>query len=466
MLNIPCKLPESREPAYLVGGSVRDLLRNRTPEDYDIVVPDNPESYARQLAVIHRSRAIKLGKAEKRIFRVVGQDAVYDISRVKGDSLAEDLMQRDFTVNAMAYDTRSGDIIDVTNGRQDLIAGQVRMISPSIFDQDPVRLLRAFRMTGQLGFGIEKRTLGMIQKKKHLISQAAGERIREEWFGILKQKSTTAPLADMAGTGLLAALFPELQGLAELKQNQYHEFDGLTHTLKTIDHLENQLDRLDRSFPQSAEAMNRVLNRHRRITLKCAAVLHDMGKPAAASTDEKGRRHYYGHEKVGARMAEKIGQRLRFSNQERKSITLIVRRHLRPLFLFNQAHGKKVSSRARVRFFLACGPLVPDIVLHAVADSRGKTAEPSPRHQEFLRFGDTLLREYFTRFQIIKKAPRLLNGHDLIRVFGLSPSPVFSSVLKQVEEARIAGEIDNRADALSLAAQLLGKPNLTRTAGH
>ena len=121
-------------------------------------------------------------------------------------------------------------------------------------------------------------------------------------------------------------------------------------------------------------------------------------------------------------------------------MALIVRQHLRPLFLFNQKGQTSPTKRSRARFFLASGTLVPDIVLHAVADSCAKSAAPDQRHQAFTRFADSLLQDYFTGFQTKKKAPRLINGHDLIREFGLSPSPRFSIVLNQVEEARI-GEV-------------------------
>jgi len=461
MLNIPHKLPDARERAYLVGGSIRDMLMERSPVDYDIVAPENPENYARKLAAIHHSHVIKLGKAEKRIFRVVVKGIVYDISLMKGASIKEDLLQRDFTVNALAYDIVSGDIIDVTNGRRDLALRQIRMVSPSIFDQDPIRLMRSFRMAAVLGFDIEKTTTDMIQEKRHLIRLAAGERIRDELFGILEQPSAAACLEDMAGTGFLLALFPEMEGLAELKQNQHHAFDALTHTLRTVGHLEAQLDCLDKSFPQSAVALNQILSRKRNLTLKCAALLHDIGKPVTASTDDKGRRHYYGHEKIGAHMVDNISRRFRFSNHERKSITFIVRYHLRPLFLFTQVDRKTVSSKALLRFFLACGTLVPDIVLHAVADSQGKAAEPSQRHLYFVRFADSLLHDYFTGFRVKKEAPQLIDGHDLIRVFGLSPSPVFASVLKQVEEARMAEEIHSRTDALNLVDCILNNHRKT-----
>ena len=455
MLNIPCKLPQTSKPVYLVGGSIRDLLLQRTPEDYDLVVYGNPEPYARKLAAIHHVRAIELGRDDKRIFRVVGRSAVYDVSQAKGESIEADLMQRDFTINAMAYHIRSGDIVDVSHGRQDLDAGLVRMVSASIFDRDPVRLLRAYRVALQLGFRIEKHTADMIQKKRLLIHLAAGERIRDEWFHIMRQESASTCLADMNATGLLTAVFPELNPLADLRQNQHHEFDALTHTLKTIEHLEALFDDPEYFFPQSAEALNRVLSLEHRMLLKCAAVLHDVGKPAAASTDENGLRHFYGHEKIGANVVKGIGRKLRFSNQERKSIALIVRQHLRPLFLFNQIGKTMPSKRARVRFYLACGDLVPDIVLHAVADSRAKAADFDRRHQQFVKYSDSLLHDYFNEFSIKKEAPRLISGHDLIHKFGLSPSPIFAAVLEQVEEARFSGEIVNRDQALELVGRIL-----------
>jgi hypothetical protein len=125
------------------------------------------------------------------------------------------------------------------------------------------------------------------------------------------------------------------------------------------------------------------------------------------------------------------------------------------LFLFNPSGAELPVKRARTRFFLTCGPLTPDIILHAVADSRGKQAEPDRRHVDFVHFADSLLQDYFTGFQIKKQAPRLIGGRDLIEVFGLSPSPVFSAVLNRVEEARMAGEIHNRVDALGLAGRIL-----------
>jgi len=158
-------------------------------------------------------------------------------------------------------------------------------------------------------------------------------------------------------------------------------------------------------------------------------------------------------------MVERIGRNFRFSNQERESIALVVHQHLRPLFLFNQADEAMPKKRLMARFFLACGDLVPDIVLHAAADSRAKKADSDRRHQQFVEFADSLLQEYFNRFNAIKEAPRLINGHDLIQEFGLTPSPVFTSILKQVEEARVAGEINSRDQALELAGQLLDKLN-------
>ncbi|MBW2612436.1 MAG: CCA tRNA nucleotidyltransferase [Deltaproteobacteria bacterium] len=461
MLKIPKELPDSEDRVYLVGGSVRDMLMGRIPVDYDIAVFSSPRNYACKLAAAHNTRVIELGKADKSIFHVVCRDAVFDISRLKDAAIETDLEQRDFTINALAYDIRSGTIIDVTGGRQDLANKCLRMVSPSVFKQDPIRLLRAYRIAVMLGFDIENRTAAVIREYRQLIRQAAGERIRDEWFGILKCDTAAASIADMAESGLLMEIFPELTDLAGCGQNRYHQFDVLDHTLNMSGHLETHLDGLGDVYPKSGAALVKVMNSKHQTILKCAALLHDIGKPAALSLDEKGRRHYYGHEKIGARQVDKISRRYRFSNQARESVAFIVRHHLRPLFMFNQALKGRPGNRAKARFFMACGSLVPDIVLHAVADNRGKMADPDEKYATFVRFADNLLQDYFTGYRPKTELPPLISGHDLKKEFGLSPSPLFATVLKQVEAARFAGEISSRSEAIHLVGTILSNHGKT-----
>lgn len=455
MLDIQKEIPRSEQQAYLVGGSVRDLLLKRKPADFDIAVPENPQHYAAELARKKKSRVIEIGKAGKSIFRIVCGQTVFDISPTKGESIEDDLRQRDFTINALAYDLVSGDIIDVTGGQRDLQDRRIRMVARSVFQQDPVRLLRAYRIAVMTGFDMEADTAAAIRQDRYCIKVSAGERIREELFGIFKTGTAATAIAGMADNGLLMEIFPELNDLAGCQQNRHHEFDALKHTLNMFGHLESLLNHIECHFPKSAEMLTKTMDRKRGAVLKCAALLHDIGKPAARTMDHLGQYHFYGHEKIGAQLARNVCARLRFSNDEGDSIAFIVRNHLRPLFLFNAGRNTALTNRAWVRFFLSCGALVPDLVLHAVADSRGKIAEVHEKHAAFEHFAQKTLELYKNSFQPKTSAPPLITGHDLIRIYSLPPSPVFKTVLQQVEEARIAGEIHSKAEAEGLARTLL-----------
>ncbi|NJL58903.1 MAG: CCA tRNA nucleotidyltransferase [Desulfobacteraceae bacterium] len=143
--------------AFLVGGSVRDYLLEKTPDDDDIVVMEHPRHAALRLARHIRGSFVELGKADMTVFRVVSGTHIFDISPPKGNSLEEDLSRRDFTINAMAIDLSSGSLIDPLNGHDDLKHKIVRMVSEQSFTDDPLRLLRAFRMSAILNFGIEEK---------------------------------------------------------------------------------------------------------------------------------------------------------------------------------------------------------------------------------------------------------------------------------------------------------------------
>jgi tRNA nucleotidyltransferase/poly(A) polymerase len=154
-------LPDTPK-AFLVGGSVRDLLLGLSSSDYDIAVSENPEKYAKQTARNLSGRLVLMGKPGQEIYRVVTQAFTIDISPVKGSSIQTDLMQRDFTVNAIACNLASGKQIDPLGAKSDLDEKKIRMVSEKAFEKDPIRLLRAFRLSASLNFTIEPKTLAAI----------------------------------------------------------------------------------------------------------------------------------------------------------------------------------------------------------------------------------------------------------------------------------------------------------------
>lgn len=189
--------------AHIVGGSARDLLLGLKPVDYDISVSGKPEEFAGNIARNIGGRLVILGKPGKMVSRVVTSTLIFDITAFRGTTIESDLKERDFTINAIAYDLSSGRIIDPLNGREDLAKKQVKRVSETVFRDDPVRLLRAYRMASSLGFTIEPGTCLLIQRDANLIQQTAGERVREELFKILTTPDSHRQLMEMSDSGLL-----------------------------------------------------------------------------------------------------------------------------------------------------------------------------------------------------------------------------------------------------------------------
>ena len=457
MIQFDTKIFPKSRGAYIVGGAIRDILRGRSPIDYDVAVAGDPFEFAHQVAKNTEGRLVEIGKSGQTIMRVVTEKIMIDISRIKGASIEEDLQARDFSINAMAYDLYAYQLIDSLGGQRDLADKTIRMVSNNIFKQDPVRLLRAFRIAAMLRFDIESHTKSAIEKDAALINQSAGERVREELFKIFQSTKSHAYLCQLAETGLLFTTLPELLGLKECRQNRYHQFDAFAHTLQAYDYLEQLLDG-DHDQPclavKGALLANRIAEA-RVPLLKFSILLHDIGKPAVQTTDSDGSIHFYGHERQSSLMAEAICKRLKCSTRDADSIAFLVYHHTRPLFLFKSLNKKKDVSRAVTRFFIKCAEHVPDLLMCATADMLGKEKEQNDRSRAFIRFANQLLAAFETDFKPKKSKPALITGRDLIDEFGLQPSPRFKKILDRVEEERLSRSDMTRQEAFAMVRKLI-----------
>ncbi len=440
-----------------MGGCVRDLLAGETPADYDLAVSGQPAAFARQVADRHGGRPVAIGPERHRIFRVVAGKRVFDISPLAGDSIEADLKSRDFTINAMAFDLAGQALIDPEYGRTDLKNRVIRMVSPDAFISDPLRQLRAFRLAVQFRFRIAAQTLLALKANVGLIKACAGERIRAELLKMLSFSGSTDALAQMTDCGLLLNIIPELSPLADCRQNVHHSFDVWTHTLAAGRHLEALIDpvNLKKKGARLCRAAAQLKDRNRTGLLKLALLLHDLGKPATRSTDTQGQVHFYGHGRRGVKIAAEICRRLKCSRRETDYLKGVIKNHLRPLFLFRLHAENRLSDRAVTRFFIQCGEMTPDILLHAVADFAGKRHTPGTDFSNFTSFIETLLARYFDTHTRRVARPGLLTGDDLMTAFGLHPSPLFKKLLTRVETARLAGEISKKHQALDLVRRLL-----------
>jgi hypothetical protein len=395
--------------AYLVGGCVRDLLLGRTPTDYDIVFLEDPDAYARMLAAATGGRVVEIGKSAFRLWRVVTAKEVIDVAPAAGANLAEDLRQRDFTINALAIHAATGQVIDVTGGRRDLSAGTIRMASDAAFRADPVRLLRAFRFAAGLGFRVDPATRAAIARDAALIAQSAGERIRAELFKLLSAAPAYPQVVAMREAGLLQALFPAL------------EPSGIDCGLRTLQALEFFLNGFP-SFPSElAAGLDAEFQEQRRVLLKCAALL----RPIAP-----------------LRQTDALA-RLRLSSRD----AVRLERLMRPVPLPREfALGTVVSASEELRFFRAAGDLAPDFLMQALAVDPTDAARPAMGTANIIQ----MLHHYFFRYRPKALSPPLITGRDLIHEFGLRPSRRFKLILDLVDEARLAREAFTRADALAL----------------
>ncbi|MGM0787468.1 MAG: HDIG domain-containing metalloprotein [Thermodesulfobacteriota bacterium] len=439
---------------YLVGGCVRDRLIGRPTADFDLAVEADARETAESIASASGRRVVVMGEKEKRIYRVVTKDATYDVCLIKGADITEDLLSRDFTINAMAVNTQTHELIDPAGGRDDLWGSVVRMVSPEAFERDPLRMLRAFRIAAALGFAIDPETLEAISRGPERIVQTAGERIRDEWLRMLETPFSAELVGLAKRCGLLFAIFPELSRLEGCIQNSYHCFDAFEHTMAVYRSLEKMLHQERPGIYPGRKNRDLLGFAGSPGLAKHAALLHDVAKPVTRSVDEKGRVHFYRHERLGAQMVSEINLRLRFSNVENSYTSFMVKNHLRPLFLFILHERGRLQPKTRTRFFIKTSPWTPDLLMLFAADSMGKDPSASGRFEKFIK---NLVYQYFTDHLPASRQSRLITGRDLIEHFGLTPSPAFKTILEKVEEMRLAGLLKNRDQALRFTAELLEK---------
>ncbi|MDH7478562.1 MAG: HD domain-containing protein [Syntrophomonadaceae bacterium] len=452
-----------------MGGTVRDLLLERESRDLDLLVFGDVFRVARELASALEGSWFVLDDFQKHI-RVQAKSLpglCIDLSESKGQSLGENLKERDFTINAMALDIleyqtylETGDlyrtsekIVDPGQGRSDTRARLIRLNHPQAFANDPIRLLRAPRLAAQLGFDIARSTVESIRSKAPLLAQTSGERVRDELFQILKLIDSAKVINKLKELGLLAHFLPELTSTVGVTQNEHHALDVWGHSLAALNRLEAkqwQLLDIDQEMQQYLKEYLKeplVEGRSRWLILKLAALLHDIGKPQVWDVKQDGKVTFHRHEKVGSLMASAIANRLRLSRREEKSLSLIVYQHLRPLHLFL---AENHTEKAEYRLFKQLEPETISVLLLSLADrSAGKSAKEIEGVRWFFKFIEQLIIKYFRDFKAAI-GRRLLSGEDLINTFGLSPGPQFRSILSMIEEAQMEGRIHTREEAINL----------------
>lgn len=472
------------QPIHLVGGALRDALLGRDTHDLDFVVPSDAIRLARRVANALQAAFFPLDE-ERDTGRVLlsdekGRRILLDFAAWRAPSLDEDLLARDFTVNALAFDLQSESLYDPLGGGLDVRQKRIRACRPDSLMADPIRILRAVRLAAALGFHIVPETRQQMKQAAAGLRSVSPERVRDELFRILEgpQPATVIRALDMLG--VLDYILPELTALRGVRQPPPHVYDVWTHTLSVLGHLEGILAvlapdydaestndlytglltlRLGRYREQLAAHFAQALNADRsvRALLGFAALYHDIAKPQTQTIDDQGALHFWGHDEQGAEIVAARANALHFSNPEIQRLRLIVRHHMRPHFHSKrmEAEGKAPSRRAIYRFFRDTGEAGVDVLLLALADARATRGHTLTQAgwSAMLDVCRIFLENYWEKRSETVSPPPLLNGHDLMTALGLSPGPTVGELLEAIREAQATGKVSTRDQALSFARE-------------
>ena len=424
---------------YLVGGAIRELALEQAPNDYDLAL-ERAEDVA-EVEALFQAKSFLLGKKPVQTYRIVGASEVFDLTLLHG-GIVDDLARRDFTMNAIGYDTASEEIFDPFGGLEDIDRKLIRYPRKESLKEDPLRMLKAVRHLSTLpGFSLDHDLLLAINEQKELIRLTAPERIKYELDLIMLSRNPYRGIVALRNTGLLFTLFPELSALEQMDREKAFDLETLGHTIEGFAYMERA--RALYTFEEQ-DAHNAAYG----------LLFHDLGKAYTFSYDEtKNRVHFFYHEKRSKDLAAAIMERFRFSSHEIKTIGTLIEHHMRVFLISHEGSTDKAIRRLVYKM----GNLTPALILLTLLDmygsSNGEENETTTRVRE--RCTETL---YAYNEWRKEPMPRLVNGYDLLAI-GFPEGPRVGKILDAIREKQISGEIAEKSAALEYARQQLRPTN-------
>jgi len=440
--NIIKILTQNKFEAFIVGGSVRDLLLNKEPKDWDITTNARPEKilelftdakyenrFGTVIVPLRNEAGVLEHVVEVTTYR--SEQGYSDHRRpdevVFEDNLEADLARRDFSINALAMDA-TGKITDLYNGQKDLQLKVVRTVGePSDrFKEDALRMMRAVRLSCQLGFTIEGKTERAISKLAGSIKFVANERIRDELVKILASDNPSQGIIKLQELKLLHYIIPELEEGLDMKQNHHHVYNVFDHCVLALKNCPNN-----------------------QWQVRLASLMHDIGKPRTRKM-LNGAATFYNHELVGAKIVEKFMKRLNFSTEDSKRVVNLVRNHM---FYYNV---DEVTASSVRRLIVKVGEEnLSDLIDLRVADRLGSgVAKAMPYKLRHLQYMMDKVRHDPISVKMLK-----INGEDLMKLLKIEPGPKIGALLDVLLAEVIEDpELNNKAYLESRSQELISLP--------
>ncbi len=450
---------------YLVGGAVRDFLLGKQTFDRDIAIC-GAENFAKKLAERFNGTFITLD-SENKIYRVVLVDKVnfLDISELQGSCIEEDLKRRDFTINAAAYDLKNEKFIDVTGGLEDLKKGILRGIREENFEDDPLRILRAFRFYAVTGFEMTEELKFSLKKYMQLALNPAKERINYEIMKLFGGKYTDKALLALDEAGLLEKIFPCVNDIKKVPPNTHHHLDLLHHVIETVRQIEIIYENSEEEIKKHLDSID--FGGFPRLNhLKLAGFLHDIGKfstwtlengkcnkedclynkPECSSCNARHR--FIKHDDTGSKMAVPLLKDLKFSKKQIDYISSMIKNHIYPSSVIS---AQDLNEKIMMRYIRKMEDNVIDNIILAKADrlsARGidVTEEMIVNNLNGL---ERLLKFYLDKKDTLKPLPKLLDGREIMDILKINQSPVLGKIINNLHEAQLNGDITTKEEAIA-----------------
>lgn len=412
--------------AFIVGGCVRDAIMGIAPKDYDVTTSALPEEIKEVFKDFHViETGIKHGTVTVMVDNEPIEITTYRIDENYVDnrhpenvrftrSLKEDMARRDFTMNAIAYNPACG-LVDYYGGLEDIRRGVIRAVGEADkrFEEDALRIMRALRFSSVTGFAIEEATAEAALRHKDFLNNISAERIQVELVKLLCGKDARRVMMEF--TDILAVILPELLEMKGFDQcNAYHIYDVLEHTAVAVENT-------------PAEPV-----------LRLSALLHDTGKPETFFQDCTGVGHFYGHNLASKRIAEDLLERLKFDNDTKEKVLLLVEKHDMQIKAEETAVKRALNKLGEENF--------RNLIALARADNKAQNPIISKRQEHF----DKLLaiaEEIILKEECFSLKALAVNGRDLMEI-GFRPGPQLGKALENLLEAVISGEIENKKEEL------------------
>ena len=411
---------------FLVGGFLRDLYLGKNSCDIDLIVSDiSPENLADELIKNLDATKVLLDK-ENEIFRIAihNSENYIDITKPIENDLIKDIQRRDFTINSLFFDINEEKIFDPFNFIEDFEKKIIRTYSLKNLEDDPLRLLRAFRFQSILGFEISDGIKHFIAENGNLLKKVASERVNYEILKTFEGDYLVESLNGMCETKLLSIIFPILEEVEKIPPNTHHHLPLIKHCIETVKNIR----------------INKPI-------LKISALLHDIGKPSTWTIDNETKRHrFIGHEKVGAELAKKLLEDLKFSRKQIVYITKMIENHIYPSQLMS---SDDKTENAMMRFVRKLEPDIEDVIELARADRLSARGEAVT--DEMVKNNLEGLNELLCFYEEIKPTlidlPKLIDGNEIMKIRKIKGRDL-GVIINALKEKQILGHIKTKEDAI------------------